>query len=193
MGLRARFAAHGEGAPSERRELTMSSSTTNGRPSSASALAGVRAIIAGTQKHTPNGSFTFGNATYTSASLVQMLQSLADAMAAHDAAQAKAKDALTALHDVDAKVAPVLRAYRRFLVVTYGNANETLGDYGLQPPKARAPLTSEQKAAAAAKARATRKARGTASKKQKASIHGVVPAKADVPPPPPPAPPKLPA
>jgi hypothetical protein len=172
----------------------MSSSTNGGKPSKASALAGVRAIIAGTQKHAPNGSFTFGNATYTSASLVQMLQSLADAMTAHDAAQAKAKDAFVALHDVRAKVDPVLRACRRFVMVTYGNANETLADYGLQPPKARAPLTSEQKATAAAKARATRKARGTASKKQKASIHGVIPtAKADVPPPPPPTPQKLPA
>src|SRR5260370_42324395 len=54
------------------------------------------------------------------------------------------------------------------------NATETLADYGLKPLKARATRTSEQKAKAAAKVRATRKARGTTSKKQKASVHGMV-------------------
>jgi ABC-type transporter Mla subunit MlaD len=164
----------------------MSSNANSVKPNKASALASIRALIAGTQKHTPNGSLTFGNATYTAASLVQMLQSLVDAMSAHEAEQAKAKDVLLALHDATAKVAPVLRAYRRFLVATYGTATETLADYGLKPPKARAPQTSEQKAKAVAKLRATRKARGTTSKKKKASIHGVV--TADVPPPPPASP-----
>jgi hypothetical protein len=168
----------------------MSTTVNAVKPSKASALAGVRALIAGTQKHTPNGSLTFGNATYTAASLVQMLQSLADAMTAHDEAHAKARDVLLALRDVATKVGPVLRAYRRFLVVTYGNATQTLADYGLKPLKAKTPPTSEQKAKAAAKLRATRKARGTTSKKQKASIHGVVTAPTDTPaaPPTPPKP-----
>jgi hypothetical protein len=75
--------------------------------------------MAGTQKHTPNGQLTFGNATYGADSIVQMSQSLVDAMTAHEAAQAKAKDVLLALRDATAKVGPVLRAYRRFLVATY--------------------------------------------------------------------------
>ncbi len=140
----------------------------------AAALASIRALIAGTQKHTPNGSLTFGNATHAASSLVQMFQHLLDAMAAHDAAQTNARDQILALRDVVTQVRPVLRAYRRFLVVTYGDATQTLADYGLKPLKAPASRTTEQKAAAAAKARATRKARGTASKKQKASIHGTV-------------------
>jgi hypothetical protein len=168
-------------------------STNSPKPSKASALASVRALVAGTQKHTPNGSLTFGNATYTAASLVQMLQSLADAMTAHDAAQVKAKDALLAQRDVTAKVGPVLQAYRRYLVATYGTAMETLADYGLTPPKARTPLTSEQKAASVAKLRATRIARGTTSKKQKAQIHGVVTAPGQPPATPAPAPASPPA
>jgi hypothetical protein len=160
----------------------MTSTATSVKPSKASALASVRAIIAGTQKHTPDGSLTFGNATYTASSLVQTLQSLLDAMTAHDAAQAKGRDEILALRDVMAKVGPVLRAYRRFLVVTYGDATQTLADYGLKPAKAKAPLSSEQKAAAAAKARATRTARGTTSKKQKAAIKGTVTAPAATPP-----------
>jgi len=137
-------------------------------------LALVQAVIAGTQKHTPNGSLTFGNATYTVASLVQTLQGLAAAMTALNVAQAGAKDAMTALVGVKATVGPTLRDYRRYLIATYGNATQTLADYGLEPPKARAPLTSQQKAAAADKLLATRKARGTTSKKQKATIKGVV-------------------
>lgn len=142
------------------------------KPNKASALASLRALIAGTQKHTSNGQMTFGNATYTAASLVQTLQSLLDAMASYDAAVAQAKDNLAALRGLAAKVNPVVRAYRRYLVATYGNAVETLADYGLKPPKARATSTSEQKATTAAKALATRQARGTTSKKQKASIKG---------------------
>jgi ABC-type transporter Mla subunit MlaD len=165
----------------------MSSTTNLVKASKASALASVRALLAGTKKNAPNGSLTFGNATYTADSLVQMLQSLADAMTLHDTAQAKAKDVLLALHDVTAKVHPVLRAYRAYLVATYGNATQTLADYGLTPPKARAPRTSEQKAESAAKARATRKARATTSKKQKALIHGAVPAPAQPAPTPTPA------
>jgi hypothetical protein len=159
----------------------MTSTVSSVKPSKASALASVRAIIAGTQKHTPNGSLTFGNATYAASSLVQMFQSLLDAMAAHDAAQAQTRDAILARRDVAAKVGPVLRAYRSFLVVTYGNATQTLADYGLTPTRAKAPRSSEQKAAAAAKVRATRKARGTTSKKQKAAIKGTVTAPAATP------------
>lgn len=167
----------------------MSTTVAAVKPSKASALAGVSALIAGTQKHTPNATLTFGNATYTTASLVQILRALADAMSAHDVAQARAKDVLLALRDASAKAGPVVRAYRRFLVATYGNATETLADYGLKPPKVRAPRTSEQKAQATAKLRATRKARSTTSKKQKASIHGTVSAQAQAPQPPT-APPK---
>ena len=122
----------------------MSITVKTGKPSKASALASVRALIAGTQKHTPNGSLTFGNATHAATSLVQIFQELLDAMAAHEAAQAKAKDVLSTLRDVAAKVNPVLRAYRRFLVATYGGATETLADYGLKPPKAKAPQTSDE-------------------------------------------------
>jgi hypothetical protein len=142
------------------------------KPSKAQALAHVQALIAGTQKHTPNGSLTFGSTTYPVASLVQLLQELVAAMASLNAVQASAKDAMSALRDT--KVGPVLRAYRRYLIATYGNATQTLADYGLESPKARTPLTSAAQATAVLKLRATRKARGTTSKKQKAAIKGTV-------------------
>jgi hypothetical protein len=127
----------------------------------------IRGLIAGTQKHTPTGPLTFGGATFTGTALVQVLQSLADALAAVDSAKAGWKDALKNAADVKAKVAPVVQAYRSWLVATYGNAPSTLADYDVTPRKAPTPLTAEQKVARAAKAKATRVARNTLGKKQR--------------------------
>ncbi len=134
----------------------------------------MQALIAGTNKHFPNGTFTLGNTAYTTATLLQVLQGLADALTALAAAQLGAKDALTAKQAMEAKVEPVIHAYRRFLHAAFVNATQALGDFGLEPYKAPAPRTAEQKAAAAAKAKATREARGTTSKKQKLAVKGNV-------------------
>jgi hypothetical protein len=152
----------------------MSSTPTKLNTTKAASLAHVQALIAGTTKHFPNGSFTFGGTTYTSASLIQVLQGLANAMQARDAAQSGAKDALAAEHTAQTQVGPILLAYKHYVLLTFANATQTLADFGLTPPKARAPLTTAQRAAKAAKAKATRAARGTTSKKQKLAIKGDV-------------------
>ena len=140
----------------------------------AAALAHVQALIAGTTKHFPSGSFTIGNTAYTSASLVQVLQGLANAMLARNAAQSGAKDALTAEQAAQAQIGPILRAYERLVLAAFANATQTLADFGLTPPKARPPLTAQQLAVRAAKAKATRAARGTTSKKKKLAVKGDV-------------------
>jgi hypothetical protein len=142
--------------------------------SKAAALAHVQAIIAGTTKHFPNGSFTIGNTTYTSASLIQAFQGLASAIQARNAAATGAKDALTAEQAAQAQIGPILRAYERLVLAAFANASQTLADFGLTPPKARTPLTAQQLAAQAAKAKATRIARGTTSRKKKLAIKGDV-------------------
>ena len=149
----------------------MSRTTSNTK---AAALAHVQAIIAGTTKHLPSGSFTIGNTTYTSASLVQIFQGLVSAMQARNVAVTGAKDALTAEQAAQSQVDPILRAYERLVLVTFVGATQTLADFGLAPPKARTPLTAQQLAARAAKAKATRVARGTTSKKQKLGVKGDV-------------------
>jgi hypothetical protein len=149
----------------------MSNSTSNTK---AAALAHVQALIAGTTKHFPNGTFTIGSTTYTTASLLQVLQGLANAMTARDAAQAGAKDAMAAEQAAQTQVGPILKAYKRLVLAAFANATQTLADFGLTPPKAPTPLTSEQLAAKAAKSRATRAARGTTSKKQKLAVKGDV-------------------
>ena len=156
----------------------------------ASALASARALVAGTQKHTPNGSLTFGNATYTADALVQLLQGLIDALTADETARANARDALLALRAVRAKVRPVIRAYRRYLRATYGDAALTLADYGLEPEKAPRPLTAEQQALKAARAKATRKALGTKGRKQKRAAKEELASQAANPPAQPATPPK---
>jgi hypothetical protein len=104
----------------------------------------IRDLIAGTQKHSPNGSLTFGGQSFTEQSLVQALQSLADALAKVDAARANWQEALKHLTDVKATVVPLVGSYVSWIKATYGSAPATLGDYGLAPRKARTPLTAEQ-------------------------------------------------
>jgi hypothetical protein len=140
----------------------------------ATTLARVQALISGLQKHFPNGSFTLGKASFTTASLVQVLQGLADAINAVNAAQANAKNTVLALQGARAKVGPVMLDLKRLLLVTFGTDAEALADFGLEPTKARKPRTSEQNAAAAAKNKVTRAARGTKSKKQKLVVRGDV-------------------
>jgi hypothetical protein len=140
----------------------------------AEALAGVQALIAGTLKHFPSSNFTLGGTAFTTASLVTLLQGLATAMSALIAAHANVKDAMAALASVESNVNPPMRAYVKLVRAAFNSATQTLADFGLQPPKARAPRTSEQNAAAAAKAKATRAARGTTSKKQKLAVKGNV-------------------
>ncbi len=137
-------------------------------------MARVQAIIAGTLKHFPNGQFTLGNVAYTTATLVPALQSLVDALTAVNTAHASLKDAIAALKGTSTKIMPLVQAYRRYVLAAFSNATQELADFGMTPPKAHAPRTSAQKAAAAAKLRATREARGTTSKKQKLTVHGDV-------------------
>jgi hypothetical protein len=137
-------------------------------------LARVQALIGGLQQHFPSGSFTLGNAAFTTASLVQELQSLVDAMQKTDAAEASAKDLRAALHTREVQVRPIITDLQHFVRATFANATQALADFGMQAQKAHKPLTSEKRAVATARLRATRKVRGTTSKKQKLAVKGDV-------------------
>jgi hypothetical protein len=142
--------------------------------SKAETVARMQAMIQGLQKRFPNGQFTLGNKAFTTAALVQTFQGLIDAIQKVNAAQASAEVAVTAMTSTKADVNQVFVGLKRNLLNTFGTDAETLGDFGLEPRKAPAPRTTEQKAATTAKMRATRKARGTTSKKQKLAIKGDV-------------------
>ena len=149
-------------------------STITSSPNKETALARLQALMAGTRKHFPSGSFTLGSTTYTTASLLQAFQALVDAQSAADAAQASAREAVSARRAAAAKVTPLARAYRSFLRTTFSADAAQLADFGMPPTPARKPLASEKRLAATVKLRATRKARGTTSKKQKLAIKGDV-------------------
>ena len=149
-------------------------SNTTSSKSKASTLAKLQALNTGLQKQFPNGQFTLGNTAFTTATLVQTLQSLIDAINAVNTAQANAKVAVTALGVTVAKVGPVVLALKNNLLSMFGNATNILALFGLEPRKAPAPRKGTEIAAAAAKAEATRKARGTTSKKQKLAVTGNV-------------------
>jgi hypothetical protein len=149
-------------------------SGTTSKPTKAAALARVQALIAGTQKHFPSGSFTLGNVAFTTTSLVQLFQTLADAITSVNTAQAGAKTAVAAMRATRTNVNPVVAEFTKWLRASFGTATSTLADFGLEPPKARTPMTAEAKTAAVAKRAATRAARGTTSKKQKLAVKGNV-------------------
>jgi len=142
--------------------------------SKAAALAQVQALVAGILANFPNGSFTIGNASFTTASLVQVLETKAQAIQNVNAAQLAAKDAVAKLRSVEAEVDPVIGDVHRFLLAVFGASVTKLAEFAIQPRKVPAPRTVEQKAAAKAKLRATRKARGTKSRKAKLAIKGDV-------------------
>ena len=153
----------------------------------------MQALVAGTQKRFPNGQFTIGNVVYTSAQLVTLIQSVVDAMTKQMAAQQAARDAMTALKDVQANAHPVILEYRRQLVSMYGSASQTLADFGMEPRKEPTPLTVEEKAAAKAKRAATLAAKGKQPATATSANQGTTAAPAEQAPAAPAAPPAKPA
>ena len=150
----------------------MSSSTST--RSKAASLAFLQAFVVGLQKHLANQSFLVGTTTFTAASLVQLLGSLIAAIEAVNAVQVQAKNAVANLRAVKATVSPVVSAVARVVAAMFASDAAVLADFGLKPHKAPAPRTTEQKAAAKAKAEATRIARGTKGPKAKKAIKGNV-------------------
>ena len=132
-------------------------------------------VIAGIKKYlSAVPQLTVGGESFTPAEVEARLLALAtlrsDANAAKTAWETK-------LSDERAKgpaLQQLLTAVVSFVRGTYGNSPQTLADFGLAPRKAPKPLTAEQLAAAAMKARATREARGTKGKKARLAIKGNV-------------------
>jgi hypothetical protein len=132
-------------------------------------------LIAGAQKHfSTASSLAFGGGTFTPAQTVASLQTLADLRTAVDDAKAATKAKIAA----EAAQAPALTshmaAFVQYVKATFGNSPDVLADFGLKPKKAAAPLTVDQKAAAAAKRAATRAARHTMGSKQKKDVKGTI-------------------
>ena len=140
----------------------------------------VKQFIAGANKHFPNGSeqLQVGGATFTVTGLTALMQSFVDNRQAAEAARTALKAKVETERTRSPSQLAVVRAFETLVRGTFGSA-EALADFGLAPPKARAPQTAEQKAVAAAKRAATRTARGTLGKNQRPPLRretsGVLP------------------
>jgi hypothetical protein len=131
-------------------------------------------LIAGVEKHLGNMTqVVFTGGPFTPAQLTSKLQSIVTLRSDVDAAKAATK-AKVAVERADM---PALDAFWGALVAyvkaTFGASPEVLADFGIAP-KARAQLTVEEKAAAAAKRAATRTARHTMGTKQRKAVKGDV-------------------
>ena len=131
-------------------------------------------LNAGVSKHLANMTqVVFTGGPYTPAQITTNLESVVTLRADVNAAKA----VTTAKVTTERAATPALRSFVDALVsyvkVTFGGQPEVLADFGIHP-KARTPLTVEQKAAAAAKRAATRAARGTKGSKQKKRVKGDV-------------------
>jgi hypothetical protein len=131
-------------------------------------------VLVGIQKHLLNTpSLPIAGSTYTPADLEKLVQSRIDSAGTVAAANATWHSTVTAHEALNAKLTPVLRGLRQYVLNAFGETSPVLADFGFSAPKA-ATKTPEQKAAAAAKAKATRKARGTLGKIQKKAVKGSV-------------------
>jgi hypothetical protein len=132
-------------------------------------------LIAGTNKHLASATqIMLAGGSFTPAQVTAQLQALVKLRADVDAARALTKAKL-AVQKADM---PALRVFMdamvTFVNAAFGNAPDVLADFGLNPTKARTPLTVEAKVAAAAKSKATRLARHTMGTQQKKSVKGAV-------------------
>ena len=138
-------------------------------------VAAARQFIAGTTKHLAGvAQVTLLGGSLTPDQITSKLQTLIDLRSDVDAAKATA----TAKIATETAQAPALLALMgalgSYVKATFGSSPDVLADFGLAP-KARAQVTVETKAVAAAKRKATRAARHTMGPKQKKAITGVVP------------------
>jgi hypothetical protein len=135
-------------------------------------------IITGMKKRFPNGSqkLTFGGGatTVTVDETIANLKAIVDNRAAVTAARGAAKAKVA---DENAKLSTLLTFMREllgFIKFTFGADPEALGDFGVASPKARKPMTAEEKAIAAVKREGTRKARGVTGARKRKGVKGGV-------------------
>jgi len=135
-------------------------------------------IILGLQKDLQHvSSLQLAGTAYTPDQLVKLVQSRIDLTNVIAASEATWHSQVASGEALSAKLTPILRGLRQYVINAYGETSPVLADFGFTAPKKRV-LTPEQKAAAAVKAKATREARHTMGKVQKKSVKGTVPATA---------------
>ncbi|HEY6460046.1 MAG TPA: hypothetical protein VIY73_07835, partial [Polyangiaceae bacterium] len=134
-------------------------------------------LVAGLQKHEATvSSILIAGVPVPTTSIITTLQSRITARTTTVTSRAAWQDDVQAEKVTVSQSQKTVNRTKQALQVMFAEQIGTLSDFGLTGPKPRTPLTTEQKAAAQAKAEATREARHTMGSKQKAKIKGTVPA-----------------
>jgi hypothetical protein len=124
-------------------------------------------FIAGIGKHYPTATtITIDDRQVSTADLVTEFQGVVSADAAVKPADAARTATVANANALAEKALPDAKAFKAFVLATFGGNTVTLADFDLKPRK-KAVVTPEVKSAAAEKAKATRKALGTKGSKQK--------------------------
>jgi hypothetical protein len=133
-------------------------------------------LIGGSQKHYTNGSqpLPVGGAALTAAQATQKLQGFLAVREDVGTAKATLQSKRDAERAKRAEETAFVDAFESVIRGTFGTEADVLADFGLAPPKTRAPLTAEKKLVAAVKRKATRTARHTMGSKQRKDIKGAV-------------------
>ncbi len=131
-------------------------------------------LIAGTKKNFPNMSqqITLEGSSTTIGAVLTQLQAFLTQRAVVVTAQATARNEVAAEQTAMPALNALVTAFTAFIKFQLGPTSTALTDFGIAAPKAKTPLTAEQKAVAAAKRKATREARGTTGPKAKKAVHG---------------------
>jgi hypothetical protein len=141
----------------------------------ANIVALAKQLVAGTDKHLANTTQVhFASGSFTPAQVTAQLQAIVNLRNDVDAAKGSLKAKLAAEKADMPALRLFLDAYVSFVKATFSKSPDVLADFGLQPKKARTPLTTEQKAVAAAKRQATRAARHVMGTKQRKAVKGDV-------------------
>lgn len=124
-------------------------------------------FVAGIGKHyaTPV-TLTINQASVSTADLATQFQAVVDADAAARAEEAKRTALVNTANSMAEAVLPSAKAFKQFVLLSFGNNTATLADFDVKPRKV-AVVPTAVKSAAAKKAAATRKALGTKGSLQK--------------------------
>ncbi len=150
-----------------------------GQIAKVSRQARLQQILHGLGVRFPNVStLMLGGVDYTMDELKRLVQGDLDAMEATAQAVAAFRTLVQRERNTHAKVNPILRLLKAYVIASYGDtqdASGALADFGYAPRKS-SKKTLATKVEAVDKAKATREARHTVGPKQKAKIKGTVPA-----------------
>jgi len=124
----------------------------------------------------PNQTYVVDGVTMTCAEVVAQVEQHVTAEQQLLSLKSQLKELQTNIKGVRTRMNTTLKSVKATAGGALGNTSQKYQNLGFTPPKERKTTTSAEKAVAATKNLATREARGTKGSRQKAAIHGTVPA-----------------